>query len=646
MPKIPSSPAAVFVQATVPRYRLAAPYANTVHGAVYRGVDVETNAAVFVKIIPKSKRLPFGGASWEALRAETNRLARFDHPHIATLLEVVDAPSATVVVTTTPAGSTLFRLVANDLRPDRRTVVRWGIEILELLAEAHAVDVVHRYLSEHAVLIDAQAKVVLRGFSLTDCSARERLLLSPEQVLGGDVGPRTDIYSVGLLLGRVLQRGDLESSLPNDDPLRAALLRAVAQDPEARYEDVFAMVSALRAAAEVTPTLRPSDRSTVVMAPVDQALVADAPTLHVHSPATVLPVAEIAPGCGVVATASSAVRGPRLWLVAAGAAASLLLGIGLVRFSARDVSASARLIAEAPDQDGARAMPNKPKFMPEKPKTMPEKPKTMAVDPQVTARALMAGGLVGNLFRHADLPENDAELLADLVADIRALDFADDPRGGESVDSLFGVNPLLGDGNPVLSKEAREYWLSLGIEEYGTEAAVAHLEEQHHHIDAGEQDRAGWYEHILACERLCGMVVVGLLYEHIRRVEASPHELLQFATNDADLDDSSRSKVADLVARSKAGDHILLVGRGSRSGDRAYNLALSQRRVESVHDVLKAVAVDDGRIHRFALGYEPPQLTPSLLRRYGFEGALEEVNQSVLVVAYSPEMVSPVGGGR
>ncbi len=51
----------------------------------------------------------------------------------------------------------------------------------------------------------------------------------------------------------------------------------------------------------------------------------------------------------------------------------------------------------------------------------------------------------------------------------------------------------------------------------------------------------------------------------------------------------------------------------------------------------------EDRIHRFALGYEPPQLTPSLLRRYDIDlpqGGIEAVNQSVLVVAYTPANAS------
>lgn len=245
------------------------------------------------------------------------------------------------------------------------------------------------------------------------------------------------------------------------------------------------------------------------------------------------------------------------------------------------------------------------------------------------------------LFGGGESGETDPALLEDLRADIAGLDFGDDPEGRETAHSLFGENPLLSERNPLLTNREREQWLASAIKNVGREAALAHLREEARKLAEGSIDRAGWYEHVAACEKVCNRIVSGLLHSHVQRVRELPHRLVVFGNDEArPSPESLRSLDAWMeetgAASGESPRGLLLIGRASRSGAKEYNRRLSERRVASVRTRLVESGWSDAQIHGFGLGYEPPQITQEIARLYGLDPGLSEEarNQSVLVVAY------------
>lgn len=272
----------------------------------------------------------------------------------------------------------------------------------------------------------------------------------------------------------------------------------------------------------------------------------------------------------------------------------------------------------------------------------PKAPAAPAVDPDLALARRLLETDSAVLFGGENV--GDTRLLEDIKKDIAAVGFEGDPEGLELARTLFGENPLLSEKNPLVTDEDRQQWLAAAIRSVGRDKALEHLRGEAEKLASGEIDRAHWYEHVAACEKVCNKVVSGLLHAHVRRVRELPHRLVLFPTNQNDVTPEQLGEVDGLLAEvvrrgGGAQTEMLLIGRASRSGAKAYNRKLSERRVGAVAEALQGRGIGEERIHGFGLGYEPPQITEEIARAYGLDTSLtpEQRNQSVLVVAHFPE---------
>jgi hypothetical protein len=132
------------------------------------------------------------------------------------------------------AGARSLRdLLAGGERPDRETLVDWGSQLLQILAEAHAGGLRHRHLTEGEVFLTRDGRLILSGLG------------PPGPFPGGD-----DLYAAGCLLRRLafaagLRRGRGPGAR---DPLFKVLARATFADPAARYQSATEMAEAFREA--------------------------------------------------------------------------------------------------------------------------------------------------------------------------------------------------------------------------------------------------------------------------------------------------------------------------------------------------------------------------------------------------------------
>ncbi len=245
--------------------------------------------------------------------------------------------------------------------------------------------------------------------------------------------------------------------------------------------------------------------------------------------------------------------------------------------------------------------------------------------------------LEGSLFGVDGDSDVDEALMESIHEDLESVDFHDDPKGAEKVDSIFGANPLTGDANPLLNTSHRKRWLSTAIAGVGYDKVEKHLKRQAKDLKAGKVNRSDWYDHVAACTKICNPVVQGLLYEHVRQVATHPHVLLTFGAGSSDLGVNDLQTMESFVDSAvRRGAQFLLIGRGSRTGNREFNRTLSARRVESVKSELKRFGVASDAISGFWLGYEPPQITGEIAQVYRLEDSLGDLdrNQSVMVVAF------------
>jgi hypothetical protein len=149
-------------------------------------------------------------------------------------------------------GRSLREALVQGERPDRATLVDWGVQLLEILAEAHAEGLLHRHLTEDEVFLVPEGRLLLFGFG------------PPEP--GEPHTVQSDLYAAGCLLRRLAFAASLRGGrgrLGPRDPLVKVLARATFANPAARYESAAEMVAALREAgrAVVASGPRSLDRS-------------------------------------------------------------------------------------------------------------------------------------------------------------------------------------------------------------------------------------------------------------------------------------------------------------------------------------------------------------------------------------------------
>jgi serine/threonine-protein kinase len=207
------------------RFRIDFQLAAGGFGAIYRATDVRADAQVALKVLhPKLA----GDSNVAArFRREGATLASLRDPHTITAYELGEARDGTLyIVMELLHGVSLYeRLRAQGPMPWRR-VLHIARGVCSSLAEAHAQGIVHRDLkpanihlesrgndAEFAKVLDfGIAKIVQgSGFEPTELTQAGQMIgtvdyMSPEQMVGGEMTPRSDIYSLGVLLYEMLSR--------------------------------------------------------------------------------------------------------------------------------------------------------------------------------------------------------------------------------------------------------------------------------------------------------------------------------------------------------------------------------------------------------------------------------------------------------
>lgn len=271
------------VGATLGHYRVLERIGAGGMGEVYRARDEHLQRDVALKILA-------AGALGDDLarqrfRGEALALSELDHPNIATVHDFDTQEGVDFLVTEYVPGPTLQELLAAGAMPESE-ILRLGGQLAQGLAAAHGKSLVHRDLKPANLKVTPDGRLKILDFGLarkitvpelTASSTQQQisgtfLFMSPEQLQGGRVDARSDLYSAGLLLyvmatGRhpfregsiaalvedVLHRAPLppRSLRPELSPrLQELILKCLEKDPERRYQSARELeVDLSRAAA-------------------------------------------------------------------------------------------------------------------------------------------------------------------------------------------------------------------------------------------------------------------------------------------------------------------------------------------------------------------------------------------------------------
>ncbi len=292
------------------RYRILGRLGAGGMGTVYRAFDPPLQRVVALKV-PRFDTNPddLAGVVQRFLR-EARSAAKIRHAHVCPIHDVGEHEGRPYVVMAYIEGKSLSEKLSGGHRyDDPDEAVRLVRQVADALGAVHAHGLVHRDLKPANILLDRDGHAILTDFGLARCEHdAERLtvdgavvgtpaFMSPEQAMGQSdrVGPRSDLYSLGVVLYRMLTgrvpftgpTGEVLRKLGHEDPpppsslrpdldpaLEAILLKALARSPEDRYASAREMSAALdhwltRAVAapaadslaDVTPVESPADRA-------------------------------------------------------------------------------------------------------------------------------------------------------------------------------------------------------------------------------------------------------------------------------------------------------------------------------------------------------------------------------------------------
>jgi tRNA A-37 threonylcarbamoyl transferase component Bud32 len=258
------------------RYRLDTVVAEGGFATVWKGYDLELQRIVAVKV-PKPSRL----LSTDAFMAEARRVARLKHPGVVQVFDVGRDGDHCFIVSEFVEGGSLGDHLVNS-PPAPAQTIRWIIDVADALEHAHLHGVIHRDIKPANILIDRHNRALLADFGIAQSANRagkQALSLgtlrymSPEQLEGKDLDPRSDVFSLGVVLHEALTGKVPYSSIqPNvlrreivsgvkqvvsptmSDTIKRVCQKALHKDPAQRHGSATQFATDLRKALDAPST--------------------------------------------------------------------------------------------------------------------------------------------------------------------------------------------------------------------------------------------------------------------------------------------------------------------------------------------------------------------------------------------------------
>ena len=240
-PTGPSAPCeTTLVGRTVSHYQVLSLLGAGGMGEVYLARDPRLDRTVALKILPGD--LAVDPDRMLRFEREAKAASALNHPNVATIYDVGESDGIHFIVMEHVEGETIAARIGRPLTPSE--VVDVAVQAADALDVAHAKGITHRDIKPANLMLTLRGHVKVLDFGVAKMARGDEAspngdwnvqpltavggvvgsgpYMSPEQIAGGDVDPRSDVFSLGVVLYQMATR-----QLPFSGETRAELTQSI-----------------------------------------------------------------------------------------------------------------------------------------------------------------------------------------------------------------------------------------------------------------------------------------------------------------------------------------------------------------------------------------------------------------------------------
>jgi len=280
------------------RYHIEAVLGRGAMGVIYRAHDPEIDRPVAIKLIRADLLDGENRADYLVrFRREAQAAGRCAHPNIVAIYDFAMHEGNPFLAMEFVEGVSLSQARERGTEFEVADAVFVMLQVLDALGAAHAMGIVHRDIKPANIMLVGGTRVKVTDFGISRFDSSDLTqdgsvvgtpnYMSPEQYQGLAVDARSDLFSAGAVLYELLcgerpfagsNFAEVGQKLLHADPpdlrersvavsaaLKAAVDRALAKSPDARYASAAEMAGALRAAMQPVATAGSVDDRTIVV---------------------------------------------------------------------------------------------------------------------------------------------------------------------------------------------------------------------------------------------------------------------------------------------------------------------------------------------------------------------------------------------
>ncbi len=190
------------------RYRIVSLLGKGGMGEVYRADDLTLGVSVALKFLPAS--IAVDAVRMDRFRSEVRTTRQISHPNVCRVYDIGEFEGRPYLSMEYVDGEDLASLLRRIGRLPQDKSVQIARQVCAGLAVAHDLGIVHRDLKPANIMLDGRGQARLMDFGVAgyaadlaqkgDITAGTPMYMAPEQLAGQGVTPRSDLYSLGLVL--------------------------------------------------------------------------------------------------------------------------------------------------------------------------------------------------------------------------------------------------------------------------------------------------------------------------------------------------------------------------------------------------------------------------------------------------------------